>query len=279
LKIASEYCVEGEHLLLSHISPSLEAVPLMRLPSSSTFQIPFLRLEALLGEHNVTSVDQSGGIVTLRRHCDITHDIDFLKHNVQQAFEEAYGVISIKAITLVPQSVLPSDFKEYTLVQTRLSDANVRNAQGTFSAVFADGQGLRRTLYFRFHVEATLTGFKAKHNLPNGKILTLSDIESVRFALESLPSMPLQEVKPDTLVVKQYVRENTLLLERQFDAKLLVQRRSSVEALIQDGALAIGVRAQALEGGNKGDTIRIRTNEGKVFQARILSKNKVIIKE
>ncbi|MBE0495640.1 MAG: flagellar basal body P-ring formation protein FlgA [Campylobacterales bacterium] len=266
-------------MLLSHISPSSDAVPLMRLPNSATFQIPFLRLEALLSEHNITSTDRSGGLITLRRHCDISHDIDFLKHKVQEAFEDAYGMISIQNITLVPQSVLPADFKEYTLAQVRLSSVNIRSSQGTFSAAFTDKQGLRRTLYFRFHVEATLTGFKAKHNLPNGKILTLGDIEPVRFTLESLPSLPLQEVKPDTLVVKQYVREETLLLERQFDVRLLVQRRSSVEALMQDGGLVIGVRAQALEGGNEGDTIRIRTNEGKIFNARILSKHKVIIKE
>ncbi len=278
VQLQPEYCVDGEQLLLSHIVSEMPKTPLMRLPNTSSFQVPFLRLEALLKEHNITSEDtSSGGIITLRRHCGVSHEFGALEQAVREAFEEMYAGIAIEQIVLAPQSVLPADFKDYSLMSVRLG--NVRSASGTFSVVFSDARGLRRNFYFRFHITATLSGFKAKHNLPNGKILTLGDIEPVQFVLETLPSPPLQEMKPDTLVARQHIREGTLLLERQFDQRLLVTRRSAVEALMEDGGLVVSVRAQALEGGNEGDMIRIRTNEGRLFKAKILSKNRVIIKE
>ena len=60
-----------------------------------------------------------------------------------------------------------------------------------------------------------------------------------------------------------------------FKANHLVKKDAKMKAVLDDGEVKMSVDVSALEAGNKGDTIRVKTKEGKVLQAIIVGKNQV----
>ncbi|NLC28792.1 MAG: flagellar basal body P-ring formation protein FlgA [Campylobacteraceae bacterium] len=266
--------------MLSHLTKNYEKdLPLMKLPETSKFQVPFIKLAGLLEEHGLEALDVSNGVTLLIRNCFSDSSLVPLEEKLKNIFIEAYENIEIKLITLTPQSVLPLDFEELIFERIRISDTSLRKNRGSFSAIYLDSNNLRKSLYFRFEMEAFLQGYKAKHNLPNGTILTLEALEPTRFALSGLSDFPLASFNSNSWVVKHYVREGTILLNRHLEQKPLVNRDDYVDALVQDGGLIITLSAKALSSGNKNDMVRIRTSEGRMFNALVISDSKVIIKE
>jgi flagella basal body P-ring formation protein FlgA len=266
--------------MLSDIIPEIEKdAPLMDLPHSSRFQIPFIRVEALLKEHGFKAVDKSGGLVTLIRHCVSDDLLKPLENMLYKEFKNRYKTIEIKNLNLVPQSPLASDFKDFTFEKWRISSSTLRRSKGSFSATYLDAKGMRKTFYFRFEIDATLKGFKAKHNLSNGTILTLEALEPAYFNLDEISDVPLETFESNEWILKHYIRQDTVILLRHLEQKPLVTRHSYVDALVRDGGLVITMRAQALSDGSKGDIVRVRTSEGRMFNAIVMSSSMVLIKE
>ena len=261
------------------IKESNSTKTLLNLPNSPMYQLPSEKLKELLADDAKEFVDLSNGLVTINRFCESKEHIAFLGTVLEEKFVDEYPDIEIEHLEVFPQTPLPSDFTEMKFLKVRISDSSLRKDNGTFSAYFQKGDGYKKNIYFRYSIKAVVPVFKAKHNLSNGKILTSNDYERVVVSLEKLPAGLLQRITPGNLVIKQYIKEGALLSKRQFREKLLVPKNSFIIAIIRDGALSLQIEAEALSGGNKGDTIRIKTNEGKTFRAVVLSENKVVIKE
>ena len=280
IQIQSQYCVRHESLMLSDIISEVENdLILMELPHSSKFQIPYIRIEALLKDHGFESIDQSGGLITLNRHCVSDDLLKPLENKLKEEFYKAYKSLKIEHFNLFPQAPLPPDFKDYTFEKWRLSSSTLRRTKGSFAATYLDTKEMRKTLYFRFEIRASLKGFKAKHNLSNGTILTLEALEPARFSLDEISDIPLELFQSNEWVLKHYVRQGTVILLRHLELKPLVRKHSYVDALVKDGGLVITIRAQALSDGSKGDMVRVRTTEGRMFNAIVMSDTKVLIKE
>ena len=144
--------------------------------------------------------------------------------------------------------------------------------------MYINGSGVRKTINFRFAISATISGYKARHNLSNGKILTPDDIEAVELELDKFASAPLEEFIPNSLVIKHFIREGSLLLSKQFELAKLIRKKDLIEINIEDGGLIISFKGEALDDGNIGDRIRVKSNDGKHFVATITSKNRVVVR-
>jgi len=280
IQIKSQYCASNEALMLKDVVPDVEeSVVLMDLPHSSRFQIPFIRLEALLKEHGFSAIDESGGLITIIRHCVSDSMLKPLEDKLRLEFKNRYKTLQVKHLSLVPQTPLPPSFQDFIFEKWRISDSTLRRSKGSFSATYLNDAGLRKTFYFRFEIDATLQGFKAKHNLSNGTILTLEALEPTHFGLDEINDIPLETFEPNEWILKHYVREETIVLLRHLESKPLVSRHDYVDALFRDGGLVISIRAQVLSDGKKGDIVRVRTTDGRMFNGIVMSESRVIIKE
>ena len=77
------------------------------------------------------------------------------------------------------------------------------------------------------------------------------------------------------LVARTNVKKNAILRQNMFKANHLVKKKAALKGVLKDGEVRISVELNALEAGNKGDTIKVRTRDGKVFQAVVVGKNQV----
>lgn len=138
---------------------------------------------------------------------------------------------------------------------------------------------MRKTFYFRFELDGNLQGFKAKHNLSNGTILSLEDLEATHFGLSEVNDIPLESFESNEWILKHYIRQGNIILLRHLEQKPLVARHDYVDALVRDGGLVITIRAQVLSDGKKGEIVRVRTSDGRMFNAIVMNNAKVLIKE
>jgi len=173
---------------------------------------------------------------------------------------------------------LPTDFERYELVDISISDAMLKKNSGSFVAVFKVGNREKK-LYFAYEMNAKVMVFKAKHNLLNGKILTNDDYESVWESLDALPNRVITNEIPQNAVIKNGVKEGQILTDFHLDIKKMLSRKASIKALLKEEGLVIEVQATLLEDGNIGDVVKIRTEQGKILSAKILSPYEVIILE
>ncbi|MCD8545651.1 MAG: flagella basal body P-ring formation protein FlgA [Sulfurospirillum cavolei] len=56
-------------------------------------------------------------------------------------------------------------------------------------------------------------------------------------------------------------------------------KKSAIKALYKDESLSIEVQATLLDDGDVGDIVRIKTEQGKILNAKIVSANEAVILE
>jgi len=173
-------------------------------------------------------------------------------------------------------SPLPADFDKYEFIKIELRDNQLRKSKGSFRALFKT-QNREKNIHLRFKIEASVYVFKAKHKLYNNKILNSSDYEKVLVKLDKLPSKVITCSMPKKLITRSYVREGSILTMNRFEHKKDVLRGTDIRAFIKDGMLVLEIKATLLKDTNVGDIAKIKTDKGKIFRAKLISKNRAII--
>jgi len=193
-------------------------------------------------------------------------------------FENRYPCLDAELPTIISSSPLPLDFKNYELIEIKLKPSKLRKHRGSFKAVFKTPQK-EKTIYFKFSIDATIDVFKAKHKLYNDKILSENDYEKVTIKLDKLPSKVITCNMPKNLMTKNYISANSILTMNRFEYKKDVLRGANIRAYIRDGMLVLETEATLLKDANIGDVVKIKTEKGKLFRAKLISKYRAIILE
>lgn len=202
---------------------------------------------------------------------------------IQALFLKKFQELSPYVIIETPPRIsvkasLPPDFKRYQLVDIVLSNTTLKKTSGSFAAVFSVGNKERK-LYFAYDIQAKVRVFKAKRNLLNGTILTNDDFETTFVSLDNLPTHAIVQDIGDNLIVKNSIKEGQVLTDYLFDIRRLVYKKEAIKALYKDDGLVIEVPATLLDDGDLGDTVKIKTEQGKVLNAKIISSKEAIIVE
>ncbi|MDD3323937.1 MAG: flagellar basal body P-ring formation chaperone FlgA [Sulfurospirillaceae bacterium] len=230
-------------------------------------------------DKNVTIIDDTQGVVTFRQNCDLGGHEKVLSKALVQKFIEKYDTIEmVKKPTIIAKSPLPKDFSSYKFVDISISDTMLSRQNGSFSATFNFG-GRDKKIYFAFDLQATISVFKAKHNLHNGKILLETDYESEKVSLDSLPYRVIVGKMPDRLVTKNHIKQGQVLTANSFDVKKDLSKNDYVKAFLREGVLTMETRGMLLDDANIGDIVRIKTEQGKVLNAKILSQYEALVLE
>ncbi|MDD2385114.1 MAG: flagellar basal body P-ring formation chaperone FlgA [Sulfurospirillaceae bacterium] len=254
--------------------------PIVNIPKDRVhYTIPTSQLIAAFSDKNITVIDVTEGVVIFKRHCKMMGQEDALNNAFLEKFQAMFPFVKIeKKPHIFIRTSLPSDFARYKLIAVQIQDSAIKKSNGTFVAIFQIGNKERK-FYVNYELQASVDVFKAKHNLLNGKILDTDDYEQVSIGLDNFSSRTIVGLMPSNLVIKNYIKEGQILMENFFEEKQDVSKRDSIKAYLKEGALMIEVQATLLEDGNIGDIVKIKTEQGKILKAKILSTNQVMIVE
>ncbi len=276
------YCVEQDSLKASFFgyssatdNPVLVEIPKDRMQYSITTN----SILSFFADHNISVIDTSDGVIVFKRGCKMMGKLDEIESAFLMKFQALAPFVIIDEKPLISiKSSLPPDFKRYQLSGISISDSMLRRNSGSFVGIFQIGNKERK-LYFSYEMNAKATVFKAKRNLLNGKILTIDDYDTTLVSLDALPTRAIVQEMPHNLVVKSNIKEGQIFTDYLFDVKRLVYKKESIKALFKEDGLSIEVQATLLEDADLGDIVKIKTEQGKVLSAKIISSKEAVIVE
>ena len=281
LYIQKSYCIQDETLKASffgYIGTSNTEV--INIPKErQQYALPSYQIINALSDKNVSVVDVSGGVVTFQRHCRLMGKAEDIEAALRTKIKELSPSIVIERGPIVSaKSSLPSDFERYVFDSITLYDSMLKKGSGSFIVnFFVDGKAKKIYLYYDMH--AKLPVFKAKRNLQSAKILEIDDYEPLLLDIDMVPSRSIIGEMPSSLITRNYIKEGQVLSEYLFDIKKDIMKKESIKALYKEGSLVIEIHVILQEDANIGDRVKVKTEHGKVLNAKILSHKEAIIIE
>ena len=279
--IDKEYCVKESDVKASFFgythkdNTTLFTIPKERMHFSVSTQ----QLLSFFNDKNVTVVNRSDGIVLFKRNCDLMGKREQLEKALMEKFQELSPSISFDSKpNILTKSPLPVDFEHYLFEALSLNEAMLKKSNGSFIASFTIS-GKRKKITFYYQMDAKLPAFKAKRNLQSGKILQNDDFEMVLVALDTLPSKAIIGELSPNLMVKNSIQEGQIFSEYLFSTKKALMKKESIKALLTEGNLVIELHVILQEDANIGDVVKVKTEQGKVLNAKILSLKEAMILE
>ena len=232
-----------------------------------------------LAEHNITAIDSSDGVVIFKKNCSLMGKSTALEAAFLKKFQELSPKIIIDGKPkVISKTALPADFKRYQLESISIPDSSLKKSSGTFSANFKVGDKIKK-IYFNYELKAMAYALKAKHNLHNGKIIQNDDFEAILANLDALPMRAFLDEIPPNASIKGSVKEGHFLNDYNIEIKKELSRKSHIKAVLKEDGIKIEVMATLLDDANIGDTIKIRTEQGNILNAKVVSVNEAIIIE
>lgn len=199
-------------------------------------------------------------------------NIEQIKFALATEFKNKYPQIIIKSID-IQTAALPKNFDEFEFL--RLAEGKFDKASGYLRAEFKTPDNLKKNVFFRYFLKAKLEILRANKDLQRGETLGANDYRLAFFDFDKVPAGALFKDDDLDLVARTSVRKNAILKQNMFKANHLVKKNAALKGVLKDGEVRISVELNALEAGDKGDTIKVKTKDGKVLQAVIVGKNQV----
>ncbi|WP_024955823.1 flagellar basal body P-ring formation chaperone FlgA [Sulfurospirillum arcachonense] len=279
MTLLPHYCVDENLELDAKFFGVNQNFKIITLPKSrASYSVPSLHVKNPFVEKNYKVIDSSNGIITFERFCNLAGKKDKIIEAILDKFANEYPCINIHSLNIKPTTPLPFDFKSYKLLTISLKNNNFRKRKGSFRAIFKTPTS-EKNIYFKFTIDANIKAFKAKHKLFNDKILSRNDYEKITIKIDKLPSKIITCKVPNNLMTKNYISANSILTMNKFEYKKDILRGTDIRAYIRDGMLVIATHATVLEDGNIGDILKVKTDNGKLLRAKLISKYKAIILE
>ena len=267
------YCIVNDQISLRTLGFDGEDNEILNLEGMRAAKIESKKLYEILTSNFKTYKDKSGGSVVFVKNCQIMDEIQmhFLK-----AISDEYPGISVSDLSISPQNKLPANFKDLVFKNIFLSDQN--SQKGVFRASFEDVDLSLKSLYFKFSFNAKMPVFIAINSMNTNHILSLLDYQPTMIEFSKWPRDALSGLSAATLITKIQIKSGEILTKRQFNAISLVKKGEILNAVLIEGGVNIIAEVKALEDGNLGDMIKIRTKDNKILEATVSGKGQAIIR-
>jgi len=267
------YCIVNDQISLRTLGFDGEDNEILNLEGMRAAKIESKRLYEILTSNFKTYKDKSGGSVVFVKNCQI---MDEIQMHFLRAISDEYPGISVSDLSISPQNKLPANFKDLVFKNIFLSDQN--SQKGVFRVSFEDVDLSLKSLYFKFSFNAKMPVFIAINSMNTNHILSLLDYQPTMIEFSKWPRDALSGLSAATLITKIQIKSGEILTKRQFNAISLVKKGEILNAVLIEGGVNIIAEVKALEDGNLGDMIKIRTKDNKILEATVSGKGQAIIR-
>ena len=267
------YCIVNDQISLRTLGFDGEDNEILNLEGMRAAKIESKRLYEILTSNFKTYKDKSGGSVVFVKNCQI---MDEIQMHFLRAISDEYPGISVSDLSISPQNKLPANFKDLVFKNIFLNDQN--SQKGVFRASFEDVDLSLKSLYFKFSFNAKMPVFITINSMNTNHILSLLDYQPTMIEFSKWPRDALSGLSAATLITKIQIKSGEILTKRQFNAISLVKKGEMLNAVLIEGGVNIIAEVKALEDGNLGDMIKIRTKDNKILEATVSGKGQAIIR-
>ena len=201
-----------------------------------------------------------------------TANIEQIKFALATEFKNKFPQIIITSID-IHTATLPKNFDEFSFI--RLAEGKFDKASGYLRAEFKSPDNMKKNVFFRYFIKAKLEVLRSNKDLQRGEALGVNNYRVAFFDFDKVPMGALSKDDDLDLIARTSVKKNAILKQNMFKSNHLVKKNAMLKGIFKDGDIRISIDLVALEAGNKGDTIKVKTKDGKVLQAVVIGKNQV----
>jgi len=276
--IKNYYCISHSTIFLQDIAPhQRKNTKIFQIPKNLTnYKVPSIDIISVIKKVTTEHIiDESGGIITFDRQCDVDFDKIKIIKAIKSIFRKKYRYINIKSIFIKSVNSFPADFENYKIKKINIPAQNLYKNSGIFSVLYQNATNKISRIYFRFKIIAKITLLKARNNIANGKILSRKNYKRVIVKFEKIPMNFIEKKELDGYISRTFIRKGQILTTFVIKKKKLIQKRDIVTAIIKSGALELEFMAKALNSGNKNEYIKVVNSSGKIFRVKVIGKGTV----
>lgn len=169
------------------------------------------------------------------------------------------------------ESASKDEAKGYFFKGIEISPQNLTKNRGAGSAIFENSDGKVKKLFFRYELDVEIEVLKAVSNLQKDKIIDLREVTVERIKLKNLYAKPLKKESLKNLAAKRLIRAGSVITAQDVGEASAIKKGSSVNVVVIADFLEVETAGVALEDGEIGEHINVKTKNGKVMRAYISS--------
>ncbi|MBE2985990.1 flagellar basal body P-ring formation protein FlgA [Campylobacter sp. RM12920] len=266
------YCIDQDEISLYTFGFDGEDNEILNLNGQRAAKIDTKELHEILTANFKTYKDKSGGSVSFVRNCTL---MDNVLMRFLHALSDEFSGIKIESVDIKPQSTLPENFNDFRLENIFINSKD--RSSGTFRASFEQPDLASKSIFFQYSFKAKMPVFLALNSMDHKHILGLLDYQSGYVEFNKYQKDYISSFPSSTLITKTKIKAGEILSTKHFIAASLVKKGDSVKAVLNEGGVSIIIEVKALENGNLGDIIKIRTRDNKILSAVVSSSKQVMI--
>ncbi|GGY47818.1 flagellar basal body P-ring formation chaperone FlgA [Pseudoduganella albidiflava] len=150
----------------------------------------------------------------------------------------------------------------------RVEPADVRTpARMRFVAICPDQGGWRYEFVTRAKISAKVA--VAATDLPTGKTLSPEDVLLERHDISGMPDSFSDLTMVQDLATRRTIRAGDVLRQNMLVAPTLVKRGDAVRIVAKREGIEVSMAGEALDGGGRGTSIRVKNASGVTIRARV----------
>lgn len=156
----------------------------------------------------------------------------------------------------------------------RVEAADVRSpARMRFVAICPDQGGWRYEFVTRAKISAKVA--VAATDLATGKVLSAEDVLLERHDISGMPDSFSDLATVQDMATRRTIRAGDVLRQNMLVAPTLVKRGEPVRIVAKSDGIEVSMAGEALDGGGRGATIRVKNASGVTIRARVTATGQV----
>jgi flagella basal body P-ring formation protein FlgA len=204
-----------------------------------------------------------------------TVELAELNFELVKLFKAEYPTMTVQNLTIEPASSI--DGRNHKFERIEISQGALRQPNGMFSAVFADGLRQSR-VFFRYKLTAEVEIVKASRDIQKDAIIEDSDLEVAKISFVGAKDKPSQKHELVGMVAKRYIKAGSAMVSKDATRQATIKRGSIVTATILEGELELEFEATALEDALMGQSLSVKGKNGKIYKGIVVAPSRVSIK-
>ena len=178
-----------------------------------------------------------------------------IENNISKVYKEYFPTIHINKIII-------KNFKPQKIVSIDISNINPKKSNGVIKV----NKG-----FIFYKIDATIKVLKSTEIINKNDSFSKnnSKLEEVKF--KNFYSYPVIKF-PKNKVSKIYIPKNKIIYQYMLTTPNIVERYTPITIISKSGGIEISFQATTLESGKKGDFIKVKDKNNKIFKVK-LNKN------
>jgi len=264
------YCIKKRFVYSKDLFPDFDKnFLLFTIPRHLTFyKVPLLKLKKIF-EKNGYKIDQKNRVITFSLDCKEKNDFLSIKERVKKIYKNRYPTISVKRVIL--RSFSHKNFDENEIEKIEIAPSSLKRYKGFVKVYLKNG----KRVVFSYEIDAFLDVLKAVNDIKKDTVLTpfLFSREKVKFRY--FYAEPVTKNHFFKTKAVRFIKEGEILTKNMIKRKGAVQKGDILRAFLREEGITLSFDVISLQDGAKGEIIRVKQENGKIFKAQVIS-NKIV---